>query len=150
MRWQAAQHILCCNLINQLDELVEIVTEPVVLGIQVDLAGAIPTSPLKSLTLTALPSVSSRFMLCDKILDVVCECQKDETVIRAVESSLALVEDMYCRIDAPISRRLLVSHLNGIDCLWEAHIAPHGLVYYFEGVSIEGKRVELSEEAVVQ
>ena len=73
-------------------------------------------------------------MLCDNILDDVCACQNDEMVLPTVVSSLAVVEDMYCRIDAPISRRLLVSHFNGNDCLWEAHIASHGLVYHFEEI----------------
>ena len=56
-------------------------------------------------------------MLCDKILDNVCACQKNEMIVPIAESPLALAEDMYCRIDGPISRWLLVSHLKGIDCL---------------------------------
>ena len=61
------------------------------------------------------PSVSSRFTLSDKILDDVCAYQKDETVVRTVESPLALLEDMDGVIDALRLRRLLVLHSYGIE-----------------------------------
>ena len=102
-------------------------TKPISLGIEVNHTRAIRIKPIKVVEIDSIAVCEFAITLCDKILDDVCACQKDETVVRTVESSLALVEDMYCRIDA-----------------------PHGLVYHFEGFSNEDEVVRLTKEESFQ